>query len=112
MPLFLAISRRLFVANAGTPPASTDRTAKGQVYTASGMRSAFNRACKRVNLSGFTTKDIRSMAATAAKNAGYSKKQVMVALGHKKESTTEGYYRDREVMTSEVVLTLPKDDAE
>ena len=48
-------------------------TAKGQVYTASGMRSAWDRACARAKVEGITSKDIRSMAATAAKNAGFTR---------------------------------------
>ena len=44
-------------------------TAKGQPYTASGMRSAFSRACVRVGVAGVTIKDIRHMAASAAKRA-------------------------------------------
>ena len=82
-------------------------TARGQVYTASGMRSAWNRACERVGISGITMKDIRSMAATAAKKQGFSRKQIMVGLGHKKEATTDGYFRDEDTLTSEVILDLP-----
>lgn len=79
----------------------------GQAYTASGLRSAWNRACKRLGFTGITLKDIRSMAASDAKAKGYSKTEISAGLGHKKEATTEGYLRDKDVRESVVVLDLP-----
>jgi integrase len=82
-------------------------TPRGQVYTARGMRGAWNRACKRVGVEGITLKDIRSMAATDAIRQGFSRKQIMLGLAHKKETTTDGYFRDQDIPTSEVILNLP-----
>lgn len=83
----------------------------GQVYTAAGLRSAWNRACKALGYEGITMKDIRSMAASDAKAKGYTKGQISVALAHAKEGTTEGYFRDKDVRTSAVVLDLPTEPA-
>lgn len=83
-------------------------TAKGQPYTAGGIRSTWNRACKRAGVEGITLKDLRSMAATAAEQAGYTRKQIQVGLGHKKEATTDGYIHRDNTLDSEVVLALPE----
>jgi integrase len=82
--------------------------AKGQPYTAHGIQSLFEDACQRANVTGVTLKDIRAMAATAAKKKGYTRAQIKVALAHTDESTTDGYIRDRDIPLSEVVLTLPR----
>lgn len=79
----------------------------GQVYSASGLRSAWNRACERLGIVGVTLKDIRAMAASDARAKGYSKREISTALSHKKEATTDGYLRDKEVFNSAVVLDLP-----
>lgn len=83
-------------------------TAKGQPYTASGIRSAFDRACTRVKLSGFTTKDVRHMAASDAKAAGYTMEQLRVGLVHTDMATTRGYVSGQDVPTSEINMALPK----
>jgi len=83
-------------------------TAKGQAYTASGMRSAFNRACVRVGVAGVTIKDIRHLAASAAKRAGYTMDQLQVGLVHTDQATTRGYVSDQDTPTSEVNLILPR----
>ena len=87
-------------------------TAKGQVYTANGIRSTWNRACVRVGAEGITLKDLRSMAATAAEEKGFTRKQIQVGLGHKKEATTDGYIHRDETLNSEVVLELPAKPSE
>lgn len=83
-------------------------TARGQVYTASGIRSAFNRACARVGVTGVTIKDIRHLAASAAKRAGYTMDQLQVGLVHTDQATTRGYVSDQDTPVSEIKLTLPK----
>jgi integrase len=83
-------------------------TTKGQPYTASGIRSTWNRACKRAGVEGITLKDLRSMAATAAEASGFSRKQIQAALGHKKQGTTDGYIHSDNTIDSEVVLSLPE----
>jgi integrase len=54
-----------------------------------------------------TLKDIRAMAASDAKRAGYEEKQIQVGLAHTDVGMTEHYIRQRETPVSEVVLTLP-----
>jgi integrase len=83
-------------------------TRDGRPFTASGIRSALKRAMKRAGVTGFTSRDLRPSSATAAEKAGYSVRQIQVALGHTELATTDGYLRDHSSTTSEVVLELPK----
>ena len=84
-------------------------TAKGQPYTASGLRSAFDAAMVRANLQGqFTTKDIRSMSITDGSMAGYTLQQLQVNAAHAKPETTTGYIKARNTPTSEVRMKMPK----
>ncbi|MDQ8022219.1 MAG: tyrosine-type recombinase/integrase [Moraxellaceae bacterium] len=80
---------------------------EGQPYTAHGIGSLFEDACDRAGVSGVTLKSIRTMAATAAKRAGYSVEQLQVALAHTDKATTLEYVLEQEAPVSEVVLTLP-----
>jgi integrase len=83
-------------------------TEHGQPYTAHGVGSLFARACKRAGVAGVTLKDIRPMAATGAKKAGYSDDEIQVALAHTDKATTLGYLKSREIPISKVVLKLPQ----
>lgn len=80
----------------------------GDPYTASGIRSIFNRAQKAVGLSGFTTKSIRPYAASVARRMGYTKEQIQVGLAHTTMSTTEGYLDRHAESVSVITLTLPE----
>jgi integrase len=83
-------------------------TAHGQVYQATGIRSAWDRACARAGLKGITFKDIRSKAATdAKKRGGYTTEQLRTHMAHSDIATTEGYFRDKETPTSDVMMSLP-----
>lgn len=79
----------------------------GQPYTASGVRSAWTRACKRAMVVDATLKDLRSKAATDAKKAGYRKDQIQIGLAHTNEGTTDGYIKMRDTPKSELQLSLP-----
>lgn len=70
--------------------------------------TASSHACQRAKITGVTLKDIRAMAATAAKKKGYTRAQIKITLAHTDESTIDGYIRERDILFSEIVLTLPK----
>jgi integrase len=82
-------------------------TEHGQVYGATGIRSAWNRACIRAGVTGITVKDIRSKAATDARKRGYTLEQLKTHMAHSDTATTEDYLHDKETPTSEVTMTLP-----
>lgn len=82
-------------------------TEHGQPYTAHGIGSAFERACRRAEVRGVTLKDIRAKAATDAKKMGYGMEELQVALAYTDQSTTKGYVRTRETPVSRVELVLP-----
>ncbi len=81
---------------------------EGQPFTARYAGDIFKSACQRAGISGLTLRDIRSKAATDAKEIGYTEEQIKVALAHTDSATTRDYIRSREVPVSEVVLKLPK----
>jgi integrase len=88
-------------------------TADGQPFTASGLRSNFNRAMKRAGMLGqFTLKDIRSMSITNGSLAGYTLKQLQVNAAHAKGETTETYIKMHITPVSEVRMTMPKKTAQ
>ncbi|MCE2724487.1 MAG: tyrosine-type recombinase/integrase [Burkholderiales bacterium] len=80
----------------------------GDPYTASGIRSSFDRAQTLAGLSGFTTKSIRPYAASVARRMGYTKEQIQVGLAHTTMSTTEGYLDRHAEAVSAITLTLPE----
>ena len=82
-------------------------TKRGEPYNASGLRTAWRRACFRAGHAGLILKDIRSKAATDAKLAGYQKKQLSVGLAQTAEKTTDTYIRVHETPTSEIIMSLP-----
>ena len=82
-------------------------TGRGQPYTANGIGSAWRRACARAGVKDATLKDIRAKAATDAKKAGYTRKEISVGLAHTGESMTEHYLRGRDAERSRVELSLP-----
>jgi len=82
-------------------------TLLGKPFGATGARSAWDRACERASLDGYTVKDIRAKALTDAKKAGYDIEQIMVAAAHSNAKTTEVYIKDRETPVSGVRLTVP-----
>lgn len=82
-------------------------TLLGKPYGATGARSAWDRACERAGLDGYTVKDIRAKALTDAKRAGYNIEEIMVAAAHSDAKTTEIYIKDRETPVSGVRLSVP-----
>lgn len=80
----------------------------GKPYTASGIRSAWKRACKKIGLSGLTIKDIRAKALTDAVKAGYDLAQVQISAAHVDRKTTEIYIKEKDTPVSEIILKLPK----
>lgn len=85
----------------------------GGPYTMSGLRSAWQRACARVEVDGVrvgiknaTIKDLRPKALSDAKRAGYDNAQLQVAAAHASVTTTEGYMRGFDEPVSAVRLTL------
>lgn len=81
---------------------------RGSVYTASGLRTAWARACIRAGVVDATLKDIRAKALTDAKKAGFSIQQIQTGAVHTDEKQTGQYIKRRQVPVSEVVLTLPE----
>lgn len=82
-------------------------TQTGQPYSASGLRSAWKRACERVGISGLNLKDIRSKAATDAALSGSSLEELATGMAHTDTATTKGYVRFRETPVSSVNISLP-----
>jgi len=82
-------------------------TLEGGMYTMSGIRSAWQRACRRAGVENATIKDLRAKALTDAKRAGYSLEQLQVVAAHSTIGTTEGYMRTFDEPRSSVELTLP-----
>lgn len=79
----------------------------GKPYGATAVRSAWDRACERAGISGFTVKDIRAKAATDADRAGHALEEVQVAAVHSDTKMTQIYIKDRSVPVSQVRLRLP-----
>lgn len=80
----------------------------GEPFTASGLRSAWNRACERVGISGLTLKDLRPKSLTDASNAGFKIEQISIGAAHTDKETTKGYIKIKPTPISEVNLKLPK----
>ena len=83
-------------------------THKGQPYTTTGIGSAWVRARNSVGAKNATLKDLRSKAATDAKNSGYSLKQIRVGLAHTDEEMSEEYIRNKTPEKSEIKLVMPE----
>lgn len=83
------------------------QTLTGAAYGATGVRSAWDRACERVGIDGFTLRDIRAKALTDAKRAGYDIDDLMVASAHTNAKTTEIYIKQRETPLSQIRLKIP-----
>lgn len=81
----------------------------GHEYEAGAMRSAWDRAAKRVNLTGmgYTVKMIRAKALTDANRAGYDIKALQEVAAHADEKTTVIYLKQMEVPVSDVRLRVP-----
>lgn len=77
---------------------------KGQAYDAHGLGTAWRRACQRAGVEDATLKDIRAMAASAAKQQGYELTEISVGLAHTDTKMTEHYVRGRETPVSQVKL--------
>ena len=82
-------------------------TKKGTPYTASGIRSAWNRSCERAGISGLRLKDLRPKALTDAAKTGFDIEKIQVGAAHTDKKTTQGYIKQKDTPVSEIVLTLP-----
>lgn len=82
----------------------------GKALTTHTAHYHWREACRAAKLEshGYTIKDIRSKALTDARQAGYDLKAIMEAAAHTKQSTTEGYFKQKAIPVSEIRLTLPK----
>lgn len=83
------------------------RTLDGEPYGTFGIRSAWQRACRRAKVKGATTRDIRSKAITDALQAGYSMEQLRIAAAHTDEKMTSQYVKQSFMPWSEIHLLLP-----
>lgn len=79
----------------------------GGPYTMSGIRSAWQRACRRAAVKNATIKDLRAKALTDARRLGYGLEQLQIAAAHRSITTTEGYLRVFDEPRSSIELTLP-----
>lgn len=82
----------------------------GDEYAPSAFRSAWDRACERVELTAqnYNVKDIRAKALTDAERAGYDIKALQIAAAHSDTKTTEIYLKQRDVPVSDVRLRIPR----
>lgn len=81
---------------------------ENDVYTRTGIGSAFRRAALRAGIKGLNLKALRAKAATDAELSGFAKEKIQVGLAHTDTSMTEKYIKMRLPKRSEVVLTPPK----
>jgi integrase len=85
----------------------------GSEYAPGAFRAAFDRAAERAELSelGYTVKMVRAKALTDAERAGYDIKALQAAAAHSSQSTTEIYFKQREVPVADVRLRIPRSAA-
>lgn len=85
-------------------------TARGKFWSDKSALRVWKEACERAGVAhcGYTIKDIRAKALTDAEKAGYDIDALKVAAAHKKKTTTETYFKDRNIPLSTVRLTIPK----
>jgi integrase len=83
---------------------------KGTPWSSAGALKVWRKACNRAMLQeeAYTIKDIRAKSLSDAKRAGYDIDALMVAAAHTDKSTTEIYFKERDVPVSNVRLALPK----
>ncbi len=84
-------------------------TQSGAPFSASGIRSAWRRACERAGIEGVTLKDLRPKAITDAAKQGFKLEQISVTAAHTESKTTKGYIKDKETPVSVVILNIPKE---
>lgn len=84
--------------------------ARGTPWSSSGALKVWRKACDRAQLQehGYTIKDIRAKSLTDAKAAGYDIDALMIAAAHADKSTTEIYFKGRDVPVSNMRLAIPK----
>lgn len=80
----------------------------GKPYTASGLRQAITRACKRAGVADASAKDLRPKSVTDAMKSGHTLEQLQSTLAHTNKATTEKYLRQHSVPVSAVVTELPQ----
>lgn len=83
---------------------------RGKPYTKSGIRTAWERACKRAGVEDAHFHDLRGKAQTDAKAAGYAMEDIRDGATHADVKTTEGYIKLREELESTIALPMPKLD--
>lgn len=82
-------------------------TRTGSAYATRTLRAVWREVLARQGLSGLTQRDIRPMAITDARAAGYQVAQLRVAATHTDEKMTLHYIREEDTPVSEVVMKLP-----
>lgn len=81
----------------------------GKFQSDTSALAVWKRACKSVGIEqSYTIKDIRAKALTDAERAGYDVKEIKDAAAHAKISTTETYFKQRNIPLSKILLTIPK----
>jgi integrase len=81
----------------------------GKFQSDTSALAVWKRACKAVKIEkSYTIKDIRAKALTDAERAGYDVKEIKDAAAHAKISTTETYFKQRNIPLSKILLKIPK----
>lgn len=81
----------------------------GKFQSDTSALAVWKRACKAVKIEqSYTIKDIRAKALTDAERAGYDVKEIKDAAAHAKISTTETYFKQRNIPISKIRLKIPK----
>ena len=82
-------------------------TQRSKPYTSSGIRSAWIKACNRVNIENVTLKDLRAKAITDASKLGYALDQISITAAHTKPQTTLSYIKVKDTPISIINLKIP-----
>lgn len=81
----------------------------GKFQSDTSALAVWHRARKAVQIETvYTIKDIRAKAITDAERAGYDVKEIKDAAAHAKISTTETYFKQRNIPISKIMLKIPK----
>lgn len=85
-------------------------TRAGKFWTNTSALRVWRQACNAAELQkyAYTIKDIRAKALTDAMRAGYNIDAIKDAAAHAKISTTETYFKQRDIPLSEIRLSIPK----
>jgi integrase len=85
-------------------------TLRGKPYSKRGFYTAWERACERAKVNDAHFHDLRAKAQTDAKARGFTMEQIQEGATHASPDTTRGYIKRREVVASEVTMSMPELD--